>query len=109
MSTFIYTLQYFLFGVISCLLLLPAVFGEGAGGWPRRILASRALSWVGKISYGVFLWHHPLLMAMVKRGVGEWIPGHPFLSFGLAILPVSLLAGWASFRLIEEPAMRLRG
>ena len=43
--------------VINSLLTLPAVFGERAGGVPRRILAAAPLAWVGLVSYGMYLWH----------------------------------------------------
>lgn len=42
---------------LGCLLVLPAIFGEGAGGFPRRLLAAPPIAWLGVISYGIFLWH----------------------------------------------------
>jgi peptidoglycan/LPS O-acetylase OafA/YrhL len=41
---------------LSGLLTLPAVFGTGEGGIPRRVLAAAPLAWLGLIS----LWHLPL-------------------------------------------------
>ena len=45
---------------LSGLLALPAVFGTGEGGIPRRVLAAAPLAWLGLISYGIYLWHLPL-------------------------------------------------
>ena len=42
------------------LIVLPAVFGEDAGGAPRRLLALAPVAWVGLVSYGIFLWHLPV-------------------------------------------------
>ena len=95
--------------VISALLLLPAIFGEAAGGWPRRVLANRMLSFVGAVSYGIFLWHEPILQWMARAGWGRLIPGHPGLTLSILCLMTSIPLGWLSYRLIEAPAMRLRG
>lgn len=94
--------------VISALLLLPAVFGENATGWPRWLLAHRGLGFMGMVSYGIFLWHQPLLRVMTEAGWARLIPGWPFMSLLTLCIGVSLLVGWASYRWIEEPAMRLR-
>ena len=42
---------------LSVLVVLPAIFGEDAGGLPRRLLAARPVAWFGLVSYGIFLWH----------------------------------------------------
>jgi peptidoglycan/LPS O-acetylase OafA/YrhL len=94
--------------LISSLLLLPAVFGEAEGGWPRRILGHRFLTFMGLISYGIFLWHRPLLQAMSQAGWGQWIPGSAFIVLLILTLSASIGIGWLSYRFVETPAMRLR-
>ena len=42
---------------LHVLLVAPAIFGENAGGLPRRVLAAAPLAWLGLISYGLYLWH----------------------------------------------------
>jgi peptidoglycan/LPS O-acetylase OafA/YrhL len=104
-----YTAQHLLYGVIAALILLPGIFGENAGGLPRWILSLGFMSWVGRISYGVFLWHHPLLEPLAEAGAGDLISGAPFASFAIALVPLSLLCGWLSYVVIEKPARRFRG
>lgn len=59
---------------------------------PPRMLAWRPLRFVGRVSYGVYLWHIPLLWIMPTRTPIE-VAGF----FG-----ASVLAGWLSYVLVER-------
>ena len=99
------------------LVLLPATFGQNAGGHVRRLLAARPLALLGLISYGVFLWHLTIAEVLILPAA----PGH-FDAAGLdlaarlpagrtAILLVLTLAlscavAAASYRVIELPFLR---
>ena len=52
---------------VGFLLALPAAFGDERRGLPRRILGNRFLAWFGLVSYGVFLWHQPLMPTSHRR------------------------------------------
>jgi peptidoglycan/LPS O-acetylase OafA/YrhL len=97
-------LKHLIFLVIAALLLLPAVFGDTSARW-RRIASNRFFSWLGQISFGVFLWH-PMLLAAIRRALG-WVPfdGHFWISLVLT-LAVSLVAGSLSWKYVEEPLQR---
>jgi peptidoglycan/LPS O-acetylase OafA/YrhL len=56
---------------MSALFVLPAVFGESAGGLPRRLLAWAPVAWLGLVSYGLFLWHLPMAQLLA-------LPADPF-------------------------------
>ena len=99
--------EHVLYALVALLVMLPAVFGEREGGLPRAIMGLPALRWLGRISYGVFLWHAPLLIALHARGFSRLIPGVPFLSLTLFGVPVVIACAWISWRLVEEPALRL--
>jgi peptidoglycan/LPS O-acetylase OafA/YrhL len=64
-----------------------------------RVLTSDPLRWVGRRSYGLYLWHYPIYI-IVAGGVGvaprEW-PLVIILSFAAAAV---------SFRYVEEPFLR---
>ena len=65
-----------------------------------RLLSSRPLVRVGELSYGVYLWHVPLLLFLRAHGL---LP----LSTALAILvalPLTLLVAAGSWRWVERPA-----
>lgn len=102
---------------LSVFLVAPAIFGENAGGIPRKILAWAPLAWLGLVSYGVYLYH-----LTVAELLGEPAdPGH-FSATGLGlaarfhhlsalVLFVLTLAGSAaaaavSYYVVELPFLR---
>ena len=104
---------------MASLILLPAVFGEGAGGLPRRLLASRVLTWLGVISYGLFLWHLPVahFLALPEDPFRFSAPGLDLIAqlprATTAVLVALTLAATcvfatASYYLVELPFLRLK-
>lgn len=107
-STVSYVAEYVLFGLFALFLLLPAVFGDDRGGWPRRILGNRLLAWLGLISYGIYLWHLSLMIWLDEQGASSWVGGvqFPVLLLGAAVFAVVCAA--ASYYLVERPLLRLK-
>ncbi len=105
-----WVLQKLLFGLIAFLLLLPAVFATERGGLPRRILASPSLMWLGLISYGLYLWHTPVIGWY--RDNGPDLAGEPAGLAMLHLLAVGLAAtlafATASYYLVERPILRFK-
>ncbi len=66
--------------------------------WLARALASPPLRFLGRISYGLYLWHFPLFQWVDAARTG--LRGYPL--FGLRCL-VTLAAATASFYLVERP------
>jgi peptidoglycan/LPS O-acetylase OafA/YrhL len=69
-----------------------------------RVLDTRVLAIVGVASYSLYLWHLPLLEALVRR---TWLPrGYwPLLA---AATVLSLTVAAISYRIVEAPFLRLR-
>ena len=79
-------------------IIAALVLGTGTG---VRWLGARPLAWMGEITYGFYLWHIPLLVC--ARGLGILPSG---IVLGLAVLPVAIAFGAASWHWIEQPFMR---
>lgn len=103
--------------VLLALLVAPAVFGQGDGGLPRRVLAWGPLAWIGLVSYGMYLWHLPLLELIGERtdpshfsASGLDLLAHLHHARTLVLLVVVLAASAAvaalSYRFVELPFLR---
>jgi peptidoglycan/LPS O-acetylase OafA/YrhL len=80
--------------VIACVTLLPA--------HPlARVLSVQPLPYVGRISYGMYLWYWPVLLVMTPGRTH--LDGVPLLA-GRMVVIVAIAA--ASFHLIETPVRR---
>jgi peptidoglycan/LPS O-acetylase OafA/YrhL len=90
----------------TAMILLVGIFGVADGGWLRRVLGLRPLAWLGEISYGIYIWHLPILVWLGEHRIG-WLDGTTW-QFALLSAPIAVLAGAASFRFVERPALRLR-
>jgi peptidoglycan/LPS O-acetylase OafA/YrhL len=69
-------------------------------------LGSRPFVWLGDVSYGIYLWHLPVII-LVKRAMGEHAstPLGSFLALPAALAATLVLAA-ASYYLVERPAIR---
>jgi peptidoglycan/LPS O-acetylase OafA/YrhL len=79
-------------------IIAAIVIGTGTG---LRWLAWRPLVWLGTITYGLYLWHIPVIVWL--RGAGL-LPGGALSA--LVALPTAVALGAASWYLLEQPAMR---
>jgi peptidoglycan/LPS O-acetylase OafA/YrhL len=95
------------FGLIAALLVAPAVFVR-EGSVPARVLRWRVLAWLGLISYGIYLWHDPLLGKLLEHGVYSWWPHHQFLVLTPATIIVAVAAAAASYYVLERPILALK-
>lgn len=100
--------QRVLYGVISALLVVPAVFGGPKVGLLRRLLAHKAIAWLGLVSFGIFLYHVSVAGKLTLEGAQEWIPGGPFIALVLLTTAITLPIAALSYYLVERPLMRLK-
>ena len=92
------------------LLLLPAIFGEPSRGLVGRLLSTRALLWLGLVSYGFYLYHYALI-DLFERHLGDAMPSSPTARFAIyVVLAAALGAALAgiSYYALERPFLRLK-
>ena len=90
--------------LVFCLIVAWLVLALGAGppgGGPTRLLSWAPLAWIGLISYGIYLWHWPLILWLTPASTG--LDGFP-----LALLRLGATVGvaTASYYLVERPIRR---
>jgi peptidoglycan/LPS O-acetylase OafA/YrhL len=102
-------LTYFGLGAVACtsvaVLLVHVLY------CPSRLselmLGNRPLVWVGRISYGLYLWHDPIFFGMLNptRMAKIGVSGFPLLGVRFA---AAFVAATVSFYLIERPFLRIK-
>jgi len=95
---------YYRGGLVVFALASCAVIWAVTGGPPGLVattLSLRPLRWLGRISYGVYLWHWPVIVYMTvpRVGLDRWAVD------GLRIATTLAVAA-ASYRWLEQPIRR---
>jgi len=88
-------------GFLLCAALAALVVADArliAPGWFARGLAWRPLHFVGTISYGIYLWHWPVIVYLngARTGLSTW-------PLNLLRIAVTLAVSTASYYLVERP------
>jgi peptidoglycan/LPS O-acetylase OafA/YrhL len=76
------------------------------GSWFARALDLAPIRWVGRRSYGLYLWHWPAFVL-----VGAWLPTWPrdgpaAWAIGGIALAITVVAAALSYRFLEQPVRR---
>lgn len=96
------TFRYSVLGIAITAMVVSVLFSQRL--LPiQRALNSRALTYIGKLSYSLYIWH--LLAPMIGRFVLPDIP-----AFAQILVSITLALGMAaaSYHLLEKPLMGLR-
>jgi peptidoglycan/LPS O-acetylase OafA/YrhL len=96
-------LKHSLYGLCALLLLAPLTLAPP--GRSAAVLSWRPVRFLGEISYGVYLWHLPLLLAIQHRLGYATFSGHFWVLLALTAAG-SVAVASLSWLLLERPLMR---
>ena len=83
------------------------------GTWTYIVLSREPLRWIGRLSYGAYIFHdllHGLFVHVVVHSAARLGKGsiRPDLAAAVLALPATLLLAWLSFRFYERPFLNLK-
>lgn len=87
----------------ACLLVFATRHGSGAA---RVCLANRVMFFCGVVSYSLYLWHLPVILALSKTRFFIEYEAYPLVLLLMIATPLSLLLAWLSYRFVELPFLR---
>jgi hypothetical protein len=96
-------------GVLLAASLLSAVAivaGVWPGSWFGPAIDTRPMRWIGDRSYGIYLWHWPLLVLAVAAFAPDATVASAPIWIGLVVLAATAAASALSFRYVETPVRR---
>ena len=103
-----YLIEHLLYLGVGVLLFLPAAFGDPGRGLVRHLLATRALTYLGMISYGIFLYHLAVIEQLKRWDLGSVPVIHPYILWPVTALAISAAIATVSWYLLERPALSLK-
>lgn len=97
-SNILYTWGIAALTVSTCMVLMPLVIPNSVLG---KVMGIAPLRWVGERSYGIYLWHMPVVAFLPERSFyGQaWVRG------GIVVILTVVLAS-LSWRFVEDPIRR---
>ena len=95
-SPFLYSGGILLVSLLTAVVIVALVFPPSL---MARVLSWQPLVWIGQRSYGIYLWHYPLLLLMNPRSFTGEIPWYVYLGEVAVIVAVAAF----SYRFVENP------
>jgi peptidoglycan/LPS O-acetylase OafA/YrhL len=98
-SPAMYYWAFFAVAAFACILILDVFFTQTL--LVKKVFSNKVLIWIGKLSYGLYLWHYPVYRTMRSQGFD------PMAIFWLGTLLTFCVAA-ASYYFVERPILALK-
>ncbi|MDN3355673.1 acyltransferase [Actinomadura sp. DC4] len=99
-------LRILLYGSVAAFAVAPVALAPAGAPVMRAILGNRVMRFLGRISYGVFLWQVAVSVGWYDLTGHEPFTGHFLVEFPV-IAALTVVIATASFYLVERPVLRL--
>lgn len=90
----------------TIILIFPLIVFLGANGTVKEGLASKICSFLGDISYPLYIIHFPLMYVFYARVVNNKVPLHEAWPLAALALAVSVTLAWICFRFYDVPVRK---
>jgi peptidoglycan/LPS O-acetylase OafA/YrhL len=94
-------------GVVGAAVALMLFAGAAGSRIARELFDNRPLRYLGLISFGVYLWHYPILHWLSSAHAFDRVSGYRLPWMLPIALLLSCLVADVSYRLIERPLLRI--
>ncbi len=101
------TVKSVLWGAVGLFLVAPSAFATGFRGLTNRVFGNVVLRYLGKISYGIFLWQFVVIYGYYALSGSAVYAGGDFWEVLAIALTGILILSALTYHLIEEPFHRL--
>jgi peptidoglycan/LPS O-acetylase OafA/YrhL len=98
-APYMYQFGFFAVALLTAIMMIHVIVTRRS--LVGRLLATRHLVWVGRISYGLYLWHYPIFRAMFSLE----LTGLVVITVGSSI---TFLVASLSYYLMERPILALK-
>ncbi len=98
--------QHVLYAGVAFFLVAPMVFHDGRRSLPATLLSTRFLAWLGLVSYGIFLYHQPLVFAFLDTRL--WPPVAGWVLYTVLVVAGTIVLAAASYYAVERPLLRFK-
>ena len=96
------TIRQVLYWIIGTCLLVPLIFSSQSRSLGLRFLSSKAMVYLGTISYGIYLWHQGFLTWAHQWLDWPELSGNFLSLLAFSFIGSSLVAG-LSYKFLEKP------